>query len=180
MQSPEDGSPKFFAFKNPEKYQGIRGWLLLFAVSLVFLNPLLALYSLGVLVFSNRQLNPVFRYYPGLFTIALIESLIALGLVAFGAYAGILLWRKVPGAVYVIKKYLAAVLIYGILLAISEFTLAVQYNLPPAVLLQSMLRVVGIAFYYLLWMSFLRNSKRVEVNFGKEAANYQPLKWLGF
>ncbi len=89
------------------------GWLFLFCLSLTVLNPLLAITSQ---VLRYRYLSLYFDQLPGLIIVTISNGILATGMTIFSIYTGICLWKILPGAVNIAKKYLLAYLGYSMLI----------------------------------------------------------------
>jgi Protein of unknown function (DUF2569) len=134
----------------PPHFKGVRGWLLFFCLQLTVFNPLAAIPQ--ILAPFTAEIT---RTYP-LRQLALQSiALLYIAFAAFSLYAGVRLWRIVPGAVKTANWFLwyglVAMLISTALLFIAG--LLVSPWIVPA--------LFGSVIYYLIWLSYLGSSKRV-------------------
>jgi len=174
-------------------YRGVGGWLALLIFVLIFATPVsLLVQIIGTLQNAKRpkfDLETVVReaqkqpqqppapereaapeqpaFIPGAVSLALIGT----GLACFSVYAGILLWRVVPNAVTVAKRFLMTVLVVGLfqtLIAAGVALSSKEWGKPLA-------DAVGIAFrpliYVGIWYSYLKRSKRVAATYGHVPAD---------
>jgi Protein of unknown function (DUF2569) len=132
----------------PRKLAGVGGWLFLLVAYLVFLVPISAALALtrgavGVFVTHSTKINasPTVLY----------AWIAGLGLVGFGLYAGILLWKERPRAVAVAKRFLLAWLLLGTISAL----------LPGASVADRAWGLANALFWFAIWYSYLVLSKRV-------------------
>ncbi len=95
-----------------EKLKGVRGWLLLFCFSLTVLDPVAVIVNLFT---AADAAKPYFAQDPGLMRLVLANGVAGIALSVFSLYAGISLWRRLPGAPAVARKYLLTVLAYSVL-----------------------------------------------------------------
>ena len=151
-----------------DQLQGIRGWLLLFCLSMT-MRPLITAYTLIALF-------PVFTTRTDPFAILLGYSLITTVFIGFGLYSAFLLWTVHKNAVITAKVYLVCFLIYWILLALSPFLL-------PSDMQTSHLATFFLIFqkqlptaigYFLIWFSYLCVSKRVANTYTPQASPTTP------
>ena len=144
------------------QYQGVRGWLLFFCVSLTVLGPLVTTVSVASSFGVSRE---YFAEYPGLLAMIIIDSVLSLGVTGFGLFAGIQLWRIRPGAVLTAKRYLFCALM----------SQAVEIGLPwmtglPAEDIRTMVaanvrNAVRALIPFAIWYSYLNVSKRVRATY---------------
>jgi hypothetical protein len=141
---------------------GVKGWLLWFCLVLTVFNPLLTVYNL---VSGYTQASPLFDRFPGFRVVTILDFVLSAGIVCFGIYAGIALWKKRDGAVRTAKGYLQTFLAY----AVIESVLPFMAGLPSAaneVMLPEVLKsgFRGLVFFA-IWYSYLNRSKRVKNTF---------------
>jgi hypothetical protein len=142
--------------------RGVRGWLLFFVITLTVLNP--AATAIGQWL-SWSQVASFFDRLPGLFVLSAVNLFVAIVLAVFSVYAGIALWRLRVGAVQTARVFLIVGAVYAL---ISPF-FVLLVGLPAsangqlaATALESAARGV---VYYVLWLSYLLQSKRVQTTF---------------
>jgi len=144
----------------PNEYRGVKGWLLFFCIGLTILSPLSTVAGLarGFSVASR-----VADRLPAFMTAMAIESVLAVLTMALGIFAGVSLWTVKPNAVRVAKLYLIVVPVYAVLdVALS---LAILRSKAIDTLIESTISVLGSIFYSVLWLSYLKESKRVKATY---------------
>lgn len=146
---------------EPE-YKGVRGWLLLFCLSLTVFSPLLTIGSLGV---GYSESSKYFGQFPGLRIINVIDIILSLGIVAFSIYAGAGLWSIRPGAVQMAKRYLLCFLGYHAVAAILPFMAGLPSASIDAMIMPVAQNTLRGVIYFAVWYSYLNNSKRVKATF---------------
>ena len=146
---------------EPE-YKGVRGWLLLFCLSLTVFSPLLTIGSLGV---GYSESSKYLDQYTGLRIINLIDIILSLGIMAFSIYAGAGLWSIRPGAVQMAKRYLLCFLGYHAVAAILPFMAGLPSASIDAMIMPVAQNTLRGVIYFAVWYSYLNNSKRVKATF---------------
>jgi len=128
--------------------EGVGGWLLILIAYLVFLLPLAAVLGL------SRDLRPLFGGQSlsksSLFH-TVIPWIVLWGVVGMGLYAGIALWKILPGAVRATKVFLFALLLFETISALVSHRAMSD-------------RAWGLAdnlLFFFIWYSYLVLSKRV-------------------
>jgi hypothetical protein len=144
--------------------KGVKGWLLLLSICLTFLDPFSILLNL---IFITNVLKPQLDKQPELLRLLLVNGTCSIGLAVFSVYAGISLWRILPGAVAAAKKYFIAIASYSVistfiprLVGVSEQAIRESSG---SNLINSLLTLA----YATAWYLYLGKSKRVR-------ATYQP------
>ena len=149
------------------RYQGVRGWLLLFCVSLTILNPTLSIifnFSTlgGTLLATNRF---IFSEEADIISVIIIISCAMCLKIIISIIAGVLLWRKSIRSVNVAKFYLIVLLLLSI---ISSFTplitnvhsfLGIGGNIFWALAIE---RTIFSAIFFTIWYLYLNKSKRIK------------------
>ncbi len=143
---------------------GVRGWLLVLCLMLTVVGPLI---SAGLWVHQVDLAMAHIQKPHGLPAALLISTLIELGSVVFGMYAGYQLWRIQPGALSTGKKALllglAADVIAGVLQAAAG----------PAVWLDSALlngvtaSLMPSLIFFTLGFGYLNKSARVQAIYSR-------------
>lgn len=146
------------------KHKGVRGWLLLFCVSLTILSPLITVFNI---ISGYQEVSPYIAVFPGLLTITIIDAVLSIALTGFSIYAGIALWKIRTNAVKIAKKYLLTMLGYSILSAFLPFMAGL-----PSEANQSMISGVAKSLfraiiYVAVWYSYLNKSVRVRETYDK-------------
>jgi len=141
--SGETGNPSTI-----DPLSGIRGWLLLFCLGLVLVQPLALFFE---------ALNSGDAFVGG------FDLLFA----AFAIYTGIVLWRVATNALRVVKVYFVAGLVMATL-AIVGGILTAQATLASNTPSQDNFLAVGIRMLIgvAIWWSYFKKSKRVKATYG--------------
>jgi RNA polymerase subunit RPABC4/transcription elongation factor Spt4 len=148
--------------------KGVRGWLLFFCISLVFINPLLNI-PLTILYIVNQ--HNTLTIFP-LLNITLIIDLVITSLFSLiGIYIGIKLWRIQSRAIPNANLYLNLLLIYSIIAfvayLISIASNDVSFNSKSVKFLGDNFRSTVYSIGYVIaWKLYLKNSERVKNTFG--------------
>ena len=146
---------------QPE-YQGVRGWLLLFCISLTILGPLLTIASL----ITGLGISPeALKEFPGLLVMMIIDAVLSLGIAGFGLYAGTKLWRIRAGAVLTAKQYLYCALVYhAIGLGLPWIAGLPSEDTKSMIVANARSAMRGLV-HFAIWFSYLNNSKRVRATY---------------
>ena len=155
------GTPKEFPASTPDReveaeYKDFDGWLILLCLCFIAFNPLATVFNL---IFSYIVTNPYFVGNPWLLYIYIFDRVLSLGLMLFGIYAGIALWKIWPNAIELAQKYLLGFLAYSILTSIIPFITALPSKL-------ATLPIYSFT-YFALWYSYLSKSRRVKATYEK-------------
>jgi hypothetical protein len=145
-----------------KEYKGVGGWLLLFCLGLTVFTPLLTIGSLAMAFIKSLE---YFDQFPGLLVITVIDTILSLGLIAFGFYAGIGLWSIRPGAVKMAKRYLLCILGYQAISAILTFMAGLLTATTANMISQVALDALRSVIYFAIWYSYLDKSKRVAATY---------------
>ena len=146
---------------------GVQGWLLLFCISLIFLNPLINLLSsIPYLIKDNYFLN----FYPFLKLVTYIDIVLGFTLLAFGIYVGIKIWIVRPNAIRVANSFLNVLLGYVI---VSPLMIFLIYSIYGINFSTEIVGLIGNTFretvysimYVIIWKLYLKNSERVKNTF---------------
>jgi len=144
------------------QHYGVKGWLLLFCLSLTIFSPLYTLYNLGV---SYEASSTLFNRYPDLQNVFIIDLILSLGLTAFSIYAGRALWNIKPGAVKIAKTYLLVFLGYVIIASILPFKAGLPASANDIMMEEVIIGAIRSVFYVVIWYWFLNVSKRVKATY---------------
>jgi hypothetical protein len=147
-------------YKNPNK--GVGGWLLLFCLGLTLIGPII---SLNAIVVGYNGTSKYFTQFPGLLLLWAIDTLLSLGLIAFGIYAGIRLWSIRPGAVTMAKRYLMCTLGYYTVAAVLPFFVGLPSVANEAMILPVIKNTLKGILTFAIWYSYLNKSKRVNATY---------------
>lgn len=145
------------------KLNGVKGWLLLLCLTLTVLDPSAVLFNLFYITSSAR---PHFDRNPELFRLILVSGVCRIALMVFSMYAGLSLWKRLPGAPVVAIRYFRAVVLYSVfvlflplLVGVPEDTYREMSGVNSA---NSMVTVLYVALWYL----YMKKSKRVKATYG--------------
>jgi Protein of unknown function (DUF2569) len=146
---------------EPE-YKGVGGWLLLLCLVLTVFSPVLTIGSLAMAYGSSLE---HFVQFPGLLVVTVIDTILSLGLTAFGFYAGIGLGSIRLGAVKMAKRYFLCVLGYQAIAAILPFMAGLPSEATADMIGQIARNVLRSFIYFAIWYSYLDRSKRVAATY---------------
>ena len=144
------------------RYQGVRGWLLLLCLSLTILDPFAMLLSLFSVANASK---PLFEKHPGLLTLIAVSGIFRLAVAVFSVYAGLALWRVVPGAVPIARKYLMAVVLYTVFAFILPALVGLPEELAREIAGGSSVAGLLTISYAFVWYVYLTRSKRVRATY---------------
>lgn len=142
----------------PAELKGVGGWLLLLCVNLTILDPFANLLNLAIGTHFGRQ---YFDQHPALQRLMLINGVCSIGLAVFSIYAGISLWKVLPNAVTMGKKYLGAAFVYSILSLFLPYLIGISEEFGKEVGATNLLNTIITAVYLFAWYQYLKRSKRV-------------------
>ncbi len=135
---------------------------MLLCLSLTLFSPLITLRSLAA---EYSEFAVFFDEFPGLLVIIVIDTLLSLGLVAFGVYAGTGLWSIRPAAVHTAKRYLLCVLGYLAVAAILPFMAGLPSEANEFMKMQVFGDTIRGVISVAIWYSYLNKSKRVNATY---------------
>jgi len=151
---------------------GIRGWLLLFAITMI-IRPFFAALTIihGLVIFSGF---PQTRIFIGLY----VGSAVPMTL--YCCYAAFLLWKRDSAAPRFTARYLWVFLAYSVLFGAASFVLGSGESPQVAAFVQG-LRIQGLASigYVLIWARYLAVSVRVANTFSPNQRPNPPLNLTG-
>jgi hypothetical protein len=153
------------------RLRGVRGWLLFFCLSLTLLNPGATVYNLYN---SIPQSAPYFRAFPGLFLLAVVDTVVSAGIAALSVYAGILLWRVRPGAVRVTRIFLIVGMVYVVIAPFTPLLAGLPQAVNDAVISAVPLAIGRGILYYAIWLGYLSSSKRVRATYSANVVRAYP------
>jgi len=146
---------------NP-RYYGVKGWLLLFCLSLTIFSPLYTAYTLFV---SYEEVSLLFKTYPVLEDLVTVDIYLSIGLMIFSIYAGSILWNIKPRAVEITKIYLKVYLVYTIIASFLPFMAGLPSAANEAMIPVAIFGIIKSIIYYTVWFTFLQKSKRVKATY---------------
>ena len=155
------------------RLQGVRGWLLFFCITLVVLNPLASLFTFGL---SLSQVSPALNRLPGLLVVAITDGLVSLALMALSVFAGVSLWRVRHNAVKWARTFLFAGVAYVLISPLFIFLAGLPAALVVQALPNSYLSAGRSLVYYVIWLSYLARSKRVQATYVQQPPAEQALQ----
>lgn len=146
----------------PVMYEKVGGWLLFLCISLTILNPLTLL---GFGAYNFITIAPAFGRFPLLAIVTILDALLTVCLAALSAWAGISLWRRRSGSVKLATIFLFVGAVFTILTPLLPLAagLGSEFN---TVVLESALQSWRGILYYVVWLNYLRQSKRVKATRG--------------
>ena len=148
--------------KQNEPHRGVRGWLLILCLNVAILDPLTMLLTIFLVTSATK---PYFGEHPELLRLCLASGLCRLALAVFSVYAGIALWKIVPGAVSVAKKYLLAVLLYSVVALILPVLVGIPRESYQEFAGQTFFNSLLTMAYAFIWYIYLQRSRRVKATY---------------
>lgn len=152
-----------------DKYRGVKGWLLVFVIGLVGVGPVITLINV---IYTISSYNKVPFY---LKTPTYLEIIITLGLMMFGATAGIALYSRTNrSAIKITKIYLLTAVIVKILIpVIFTFGFLSEFNDPFTplwrdVMFSALVSLLATIIGATIWYYYLEKSKRVKATYSEE------------
>ncbi len=144
------------------QYKGVKGWLLLLCINLAILDPFAMLFNL---VSVNQLTKPHFDKFPALQQMVLIGGAFSLALMVFSIYAGISLWKVLPGAVTTVKKYFYAVFFYSIFSVFLPSLVGLPKDAQGEFSANTALNSLITVLYVAGWYVYLNRSRRVRATY---------------
>ena len=145
------------------RYKGVKGWLLLLCISMTILDPGAILFNL---ILVTDVIRPLFEQYPAFLRLLLINGACGIGLAVFSIYAGISLWKALPHAVPVAKRYLMSVFAYSIISIYLPRLVGIPEGLSESTSKNTLFNSLTVMMYTTLWYLYLKYSRRVRATFG--------------
>jgi hypothetical protein len=147
------------------RYRGVKGWLLVLCVCLTILDPVAAIVNLFVVVTMTR---PLFEKSPALLRLITVSGACTIALVLFGVYAGLSMWKVVPNAVRIARRYFLAVFYYSIFAIYLPNLVGMTGDSLKEMKTGSLINNVRTILYIAMWYVYLLRSKRVKATYGGE------------
>jgi hypothetical protein len=132
----------------PERYQGVRGWLRFFCITLTVFFPLSIIAALGRITTSDMWHD----FRPGF----VIAEVLCFTLAGFPIYVGVCLWRVRQRAVRKARIFLWCVFVINVVIALLAFASGS---------LDDGAKILASVGYPLVWLAYLSSSKRVKATF---------------
>lgn len=158
---------------GPTAPEGVGGWLLFFALTLVLFGP--AAYILAFLRSYRHTIDIIGRaphlYMHYLFYI--VEQLTGFALRGYGIFAGIQLWKSRPAALAHAKRFLLLLVLYNLADFATALNMAWILGPPGNVgryLPQALIRQLIELVYPVVWYWYLLKSERVHNTFFRDEA----------
>ncbi len=145
-----------------EQYRGVRGWLLILCLNIAILDPLTMLLTIFLVTSATK---PFFGEHPELFRLCLASGICRLALAVFSVYAGLGLWKVVPGALSVAKKYLLAVVLYSVVASFLPALVGVPRESYQEFANDTVFNSFITMAYAIAWYIYLQRSKRVKATY---------------
>jgi len=145
---------------------GVKGWLLFFCISLIFIGPMISLPLIFLYLVNN---NP-FNYYPLPSLILDIDIIVSTLILLSGIYVGITIWILRPNSIRYANIFLNVYLGYTILSFLIIFILVpsndISYNSETLEFFSDTFRETIYSIgYVIVWRLYLKKSERVKNTF---------------
>jgi len=115
--------------------------------------------------------KPYFDQYPGLFRLVLIGGICSTCMVVFSVYAGLSLWRVVPKAVTIAKRYLMTAFLYSLFAMFLPSMVGLSGGIDMEIAQTGTFNNFIVMVYVSLWYFYLLRSKRVKATYGETEDN---------
>jgi len=145
--------------KENEKLVGVKGWLLLFCLSLTIFIPLSTIFYL---ISSYNEKSILFEKAPGLKIIQSIEITGESFILIIGLIAGIKLWKINKHAVRFAKGFLLVSLFYSAISISFPYIIDLPENIRSFLVKSFFIGLVTSIPYFIIWFWYLTVSKRVK------------------
>ncbi|MCE9658386.1 MAG: DUF2569 family protein [Burkholderiales bacterium] len=143
------------------EHTGVRGWLLVLCLMLTTIGPLI---SVWLMAHQYDEFAPYLAGSAGL-SVVIFVSLILTGCsVAFGAYAGLRLWRIKPNAVATARYALFASLAADIVSTVIAVS-ALPMHADGPLLRQVEIDLVPSLLFFTVCLAYLNRSSRVRATY---------------
>jgi hypothetical protein len=147
--------------------KGVRGWLLLLCLNLTVFGPPVDLVTLFMAF--NSAASEV-DLHPEKLRLALIAGVPTIALAVFSLYAGFCLWKALPGAVALARKYLVCLFFFSVLSLLFPGIVGMTEEAYPG-LAEANSFAVAITFGHIAaWYLYLKFSKRVKTTYGDQGS----------
>ncbi len=143
--------------------KGVGGWLLFLCVTLTVLDPSAVLINLFIVADAAK---PYFPEHPGFFRLILVNGVAGIALSVFSLYAGISLWKRLPGAIAVARKYLRTVCAYSVLAPFLPRLIGSTFQATDETFALTCLNSFFTIIYAGIWYLYLNRSRRVRATYG--------------
>ena len=150
------------SMEREEAHRGVRGWLLILCLNVAILDPLTMLLTIFLVTDATK---PYFGEHPELLRLCVASGVCRLALAVFSVYAGISLWRVLPGAVAIAKKYFMAVVLYAVLASALPVIVGMPKESYQEFAAQSTFNSFLTMAYAIAWYIYLQLSKRVRATY---------------
>ncbi|MCP5053691.1 MAG: DUF2569 domain-containing protein [bacterium] len=144
------------------KYEGVKGWLLLFCVSLTILLPLSVLYGIFQEYDAMTQLS---RQFPFLRTYTPAYIVLSLIVVIYSLYTGHALWTKKNGAVRTARIFLGFYFVSVVVIGLLPFMVGIPSILEEVLQTELRREIFRASIYFGVWFLYFNRSKRVKATY---------------
>lgn len=145
------------------KYKGVKGWLLLFCISLLIYQPLTVIRELFSL--QSETLLLMKYYIPVQLIVLVIVYFLLIFVASFGVYSSILLLKIKTNAISTVKKYLRISLMVSIVTSVLVIAAFLIYNPIDMLTIEYFEDIISGIIYYGIWSSYFKKSKRVAATY---------------
>lgn len=147
---------------------GVKGWLLLFCLSLTIFSPIRTFYYLFT---SYDELASLFYLFPGVKNLLYIDGTLSIILMIISIRAGIALWSIKPGAVKTAKNYLLFFLGYTVIALFLPFTAGLPAEANEVMIPEMAKGGIKALIYFGIWFWYLNVSTRVAATYNISPQN---------
>ena len=157
LQDSENSVITFDALEKEDKYKKVGGWLLIFCLSLVVVQPLMAIITMITLI-EGIFPSIVLKYF-------LIDCLIQMAVTLYGVYVGIQLFKLKSNAVSVAKTYLIVSVAVCLISVFLPYVMDVSSYLSADIMAANIRGMIRSVIYFAIWTSYFNKSRRVKITF---------------
>jgi hypothetical protein len=153
------------------KLKGVKGWLLLLCLNLAVFDPTAVLLNLFM---ATNSTGADFGKHPELLRLTFIGGVPRIALMVFSLYAGLSLWKMVPGAVATARKYLVCLFLFSMFSLFLPNMVGVTEKLYPGISAANDINVMITMAHIAAWYLYLGLSKRVKATYIEDVAQPEP------
>jgi hypothetical protein len=147
---------------DDSRYKGVAGWLLLLCVSLTILDPFAILLNL---VYVTSTVKPYFERDAALVRLIVVGGVCRIALMLASIYAGISMWKGLPGAPAIARKYFLAVSFYSVFSIFLPAVVGMPEEAYREIAGSAIVNGLVTILYAAAWYLYLIRSKRVRATY---------------
>lgn len=151
------------------RLKGVGGWLLFFIIGQMVLRPIRTMAELND---PQNAVTPLFEAtFPTTATIISIERIFSIGLLLFGVFVALTLWKiRTPFSVKLTKIYLIANPVIILLDALAYKMSDLPPDIQNSILSRGLIDTVVVGVVCLIWFLYFVKSERVRATYYDDVA----------